>query len=67
MYNTLLRMWKKGKITAEQIDKAVADGWITAEQALTSSPSPRTCNFHKIGPYPVMGRGCFIRKNKHNI
>ena len=33
MYNTLLRMWKKGQITAEKIDKAVGCGWITEEQA----------------------------------
>lgn len=41
MYNTLLRMWKKGKITAEQIDKAVADGWITAEQAAYIKSQPQ--------------------------
>ena len=33
MYNTLLRMWKKGQITEEKINKAVALGWITEEQA----------------------------------
>lgn len=33
MYNTLLRMWKKGKTTAEKIDRAVELGWITEEQA----------------------------------
>lgn len=41
MYNTLLRMWKKGKITAEQIDKAVEDGWITAEQAAYIKSQPQ--------------------------
>lgn len=32
MYNTLLRMWKKGQITEEKIDKAVELGWITEAQ-----------------------------------
>ena len=29
MYNTLLRMWKKGQITEAKIDRAVELGWIT--------------------------------------
>lgn len=35
MYNTLLRMWKKGQLTEEQLDKAVTKGWITEGQAET--------------------------------
>ena len=34
MYNTLLRMWKKGKLTEAQINKAVEKGWITEAQRL---------------------------------
>ena len=41
MYNTLLRMWKKGKISAEQIDEAVDKGWITAEQAAYIKSQPQ--------------------------
>lgn len=33
MFNTLLRMWKKGKITREKVYEAVEKGWITKEQA----------------------------------
>jgi len=33
MYNTLLRMWKKGKISREKVFEAVTKGWITQEQA----------------------------------
>lgn len=33
MYNYLLKMWKKGKLTEEQIAKAVEDGWITQAEA----------------------------------
>lgn len=32
MYNTLLRMWKKGTITAAKIQDAVTKGWITQAQ-----------------------------------
>ena len=32
MYNTLLRMWRKGKLTEAQINKAVEKGWITESQ-----------------------------------
>lgn len=32
MYNTLLKMWRKGKLTEAQIDKAVEKGWITEAQ-----------------------------------
>lgn len=32
MYNTLLRMWRKGKLTESQINKAVEKGWITEAQ-----------------------------------
>lgn len=33
MFNTLLRMWKRGKITEAKIREAVNKGWITSEQA----------------------------------
>lgn len=32
MFNTLLRMWKKRKITEEKVREAVTKGWITQEQ-----------------------------------
>lgn len=32
MFNTLLRMWKKGKITAEKVREAVVKGWIAQEE-----------------------------------
>lgn len=32
MYNTLLRMWKKGKLTEDQLSKAVEKGWISKTQ-----------------------------------
>ena len=41
MYNTLLRMWKKGKITEAKLDRAVELGWITEEQAETIKSTPR--------------------------
>ena len=41
MYNTLLRMWKKGKITEAKLDRAVELGWITEEQAETIKATPR--------------------------
>ena len=41
MYNTLLRMWKKGQITEAKIDRAVELGWITEEQAKTIKSIPR--------------------------
>ena len=41
MYNTLLRMWKKGKITEAKIDRAVELSWITEEQAETIKATPR--------------------------
>lgn len=41
MYNTLLRMWKKGKITEAKIDRAVELGWITEDQAETIKATPR--------------------------
>ena len=33
MYATLKRLKKAGKLTGKQIDKALALGWITQEQA----------------------------------
>ena len=33
MFDTLLRMWIKRKITAAKVNSAVAKGWIIAEQA----------------------------------
>ena len=41
MYNTLLRMWKKGQITEAKIDRAVELGWITEEQAETIKATPK--------------------------
>ena len=41
MYNTLLRMWKKKKITAAKIQNAVANGWITAEEAQEILATPQ--------------------------
>lgn len=41
MYNTLLRMWKKGMLTEEKLQKAVDLGWITEEQAETIRNTPR--------------------------
>ena len=41
MYNTLLRMWKNGKITEAKIDKAVTLGWITEEQAAYIKSQPQ--------------------------
>lgn len=43
MYNTLLRMWKKGKISRENVYKAVDKGWITQEQAdyIVSQPQDK--------------------------
>ena len=41
MYNTLLRMWKKGQLTDAKIDRAVELGWITEEQAETIKATPR--------------------------
>lgn len=35
MYETLLRLWKEGKLTAAQLDNAVVKGWITEEQKQT--------------------------------
>lgn len=32
MFNTLLRMWKKGTITSAKVQEAVTKGWITQEQ-----------------------------------
>lgn len=32
MYTTLLRMRRKGKLTDQQVDRAVAKGWITSAQ-----------------------------------
>lgn len=40
MYYTLLRMWKKGKLTEEKLDKAVELGWITEEQAAYIKSQP---------------------------
>jgi hypothetical protein len=41
MYNTLLRMWKNGRLTEAQLDKAVALGWITEEQKATIMATPK--------------------------
>ena len=41
MYNTLLRMWKKGQITEAKIDRAVELVWITEEQAEAIKATPR--------------------------
>lgn len=41
MYNTLLRMWKKGQITEAKIDRAVELGWITEDRAETIKATPR--------------------------
>ena len=41
MYNTLLRMWKKGNSPEAKIDRAVELGWITEEQAETIKATPR--------------------------
>lgn len=41
MYNTLLRMWKKGRITEAKIDRAVELGWITEDQAKAIKATPR--------------------------
>jgi hypothetical protein len=32
MYETLLRLWKEGKLTEESLNTAVLKGWITEEQ-----------------------------------
>lgn len=41
MYNTLMRMWKQGKLTEAQIDRAVELGWITEQQAETIKNTPK--------------------------
>ena len=32
MFETLLRLYKEGKLTEEKLDNAVIKGWITEEQ-----------------------------------
>jgi hypothetical protein len=32
MYETLLRLWKEGRLTETQLSNAVLKGWITEEQ-----------------------------------
>jgi hypothetical protein len=32
MFETLLRLWKEGKLTEIQLNNAVLKGWITEEQ-----------------------------------
>lgn len=32
IYQSLLRLYKAGKITSEQLDIAISKGWITEEQ-----------------------------------
>ena len=32
MFNTLKKMYREGKLTKEQLDRAVLKGWITLEQ-----------------------------------
>lgn len=32
MYETLLRLWREGKMTERGLDSAVAKSWITEEQ-----------------------------------
>lgn len=32
MFNTLKKMYLEGKLTKEQLDRAVLKGWITLEQ-----------------------------------
>ena len=32
MYDSLLRLWKAGKLSEALLDIAVTNGWITAEQ-----------------------------------
>lgn len=41
MYNTLVRMWKKGSLTTAQVDRAVEREWITAEQAREIKDMPK--------------------------
>lgn len=41
MYNTLMRMWKQGKLTEAQVDRAVELGWITEQQAETIKNTPK--------------------------
>lgn len=42
MYNTLLNMYKTGRLTDVQLDKAVSLGWITQSQEseIKSAKSP---------------------------
>lgn len=35
MYETLYRLWRKGKLTEQALDNAVAKGWITEKQKIT--------------------------------
>ena len=39
MYETLLRLWKEGKLTEEKLNNAVLKGWITEEQKATIEAS----------------------------
>ncbi|MCG8402693.1 MAG: XkdX family protein [Firmicutes bacterium] len=32
VYETLLRLWREGKLTEVMLDNAVTKGWITVEQ-----------------------------------
>lgn len=32
MYETLLRLWKEGKLTEQGLENAVEKGWVTEEQ-----------------------------------
>ena len=41
MYNTLLRMWRMGKIDEAGIDKAVSRHWINAEEAKRIKAYPK--------------------------
>ena len=42
MYETLLRLWKDGKLTESMMDNAVVKGWITEEQKVEVM-SQQTC------------------------
>lgn len=41
MFNTLMRMWKKGMLTEEKLQKAVDLGWITEAEAEIIRNTPR--------------------------
>lgn len=41
MYSYLLRLWKNGQLSEEQLQAAVDKGWITTDQQQTILNTPR--------------------------